>query len=170
MTARNAATKEELAETLSGRLHALSEANGLIRRSFGDDVAAVASLGDLVGCILRPHGVATSHLNGPPVAIGEQAANHLALVFHELATNAAKYGPLSRDKGTIDVTWSVDADRLEIGWAETGAEAVTAPTSTGFGTKLVETTIERIGGGIRRTWNPGGLSVVISLPLASLGR
>ncbi|WP_158671072.1 sensor histidine kinase [Bradyrhizobium guangdongense] len=170
MTARNAATKEELAETLSGRLHALSEANGLIRRSFGDDVAAVASLGDLVGCILRPHGVATSNLNGPPVAIGEQAANHLALVFHELATNAAKYGPLSRDKGEIDVTWSVDADRLEIDWTETGADAVAAPTSTGFGTKLVETTIERIGGSIRRAWNTGGLSVAISLPLGSLGR
>ncbi|WP_228749552.1 sensor histidine kinase [Bradyrhizobium sp. BR 10261] len=170
MTARNAETKEELAETLSGRLHALSEANGLIRRSFGDDVAAVANLGDLVACILRPHGVATSNFNGPPVAIGEQAADHLALVFHELATNAAKYGSLSRDKGGIDVTWSVDADRLEIDWTETGADAVAAPTSTGFGTKLVETTIERIGGRIHRTWTLGGLSVAISLPLGSLGR
>jgi two-component sensor histidine kinase len=168
LTARSATTKEELAETLSGRLHALSEANGLIRRSFGDDVAGVANFGDLIARILRPHQRVASVLTGPALAIGEQATNHLALVFHELATNAAKYGALYNEKGFVSVTWSIEADRVQIAWTESGAVAVQAPASTGFGTTLVETTIERIGGDIDRTWNPNGLSAKISFPLSAL--
>ncbi|MET3220128.1 two-component sensor histidine kinase [Bradyrhizobium diazoefficiens] len=168
MTARNAATKEELAETLSGRLHALAQANGLIRRSFGSDVAAVASLSDLVERILRPHERQPSVLEGPDLAIGEQAVNHLALIFHELATNASKYGALSHEGGRVTVTWATEAERLRMEWTESGACGVDAPKTTGFGTKLVETTIERIGGEIERDWRREGLRVGISLPLKSL--
>lgn len=168
MTARNSATKEELAETLSGRLHALSQANGLIRRSFGTDVSAVASFSDLVARILRPFERSRSVLEGPPLAIGEQATNHLALVFHELATNASKYGALSRDGGGVSVSWSVDADTVVIDWIEMGGLDVTEPATPGFGTKLVEITIERIGGSIERDWRPDGLRVRIGLPAVAL--
>ncbi|KQT13211.1 MULTISPECIES: sensor histidine kinase [Bradyrhizobium] len=168
MTARNSATKEELAETLSGRLHALSQANGLIRRSFGTDVSAVASFSDLVARILRPFERSSSVVEGPPLAIGEQATNHLALVFHELATNASKYGALSRDGGGVMVAWSVDADRIVINWTEKGALDVAEPSAAGFGTKLVEITIERIGGSIKRDWRSDGLRVRIALPSAAL--
>lgn len=168
MTARSATTKEELAETLSGRLHALAQANGLIRRSFGTNVVAVAELSDLLERILRPHERSPSVLSGPPLAIGEQATNHLALIFHELATNAAKYGALSREGGSVTVVWSIETDRLEVVWSETGACSVREPASAGFGTKLVETTIERIGGQIAREWRTDGLRVRIALPLAAL--
>jgi two-component sensor histidine kinase len=168
MTARNAATMEEFAETLSGRLHALSQANGLIRRSFGAEVTAVANFSDLIARILRPHERAPSTLEGPPVALGEQAVNHLALVFHELATNAAKYGSLSREGGAVGVAWMVDGDKVRMTWTETGASEVEEPSATGFGTKLVETTIERIGGKIEREWRPEGLCVRIGLPKATL--
>lgn len=168
MTARSAATKEELAETLTGRLQALAEANGLIRRSFGENVAGVANFGELLARILRPHERTASVLAGPALTIGEQATNHLALVFHELATNAAKYGALHTERGSVNVSWSVEAERLHVIWIESGADGVRAPASTGFGTKLVETTIERIGGVIHNAWNPDGLSVGISLPLSAL--
>lgn len=168
LTARSATTKDELAATLSGRLHALSEANGLIRRSFGDDVAGVANFGELIARILRPHQRVATVLTGPAFAIGEQTTNHLALVFHELATNAAKYGALHSETGFVSVTWSIEADRVRIIWSESGAVAVQAPVSTGFGTTLVETTIERIGGDIDRTWNPNGLCAKISFPLSAL--
>jgi len=168
MTARNAATKEELAETLSGRLHALSEANALIRRSFGNNVAAVASFSDLIERILCPHERAPAVVKGPDLAIGEQAANHLALIFHELATNASKYGVLGCEGGCVTVTWSVEEDRVRIVWTESGACDVRASETTGFGTRLVETTIERIGGQIEREWRPDGLRVRIALPLSSL--
>ena len=168
MTARSAATKEELAETLSGRLHALAQANGLIRRSFGTNVAAVASFSDLIERILRPHERAPSVLEGPTLAVGEQAANHLALIFHELATNASKYGALSREGGSVTVAWSTEEDRIQIAWTERGAKEVAKPETAGFGTKLVETTIERIGGRIERDWRPDGLHVRISLPKSAL--
>jgi len=168
MTARNAATKEELAETLSGRLQAPAQANGLIRPSFGTNVAAVAHFSDLVERILRPHERTPSSLRGPPLAIGEQAANNLALIFHELATNAAKYGALSHEGGCVDVTWATEEDRLRIAWTESGAREVASPETAGFGTKLVETTNERIGGQIERDWRSGGLRVRISLPTTAL--
>lgn len=75
---------------------------------------------------------------------------------------------MGRENGSVEVRWSLGTDRLDIVWAEIGAEDVVTPETTGFGTKLVETTIERIGGSIKRTWNPDGLSVAISLPLATL--
>ena len=168
MTARSAATKEELAEALSGRLHALAQANGLIRRSFGTNVVAAADLSDLLSQILRPHERAPSALDGPPLAIGEQAANHLALIVHELATNASKYGALSRDHGSVTVAWTIEADKLQLVWTESGAWSVQEPVSTGFGTKLVETTIGQIGGEIAREWRDAGLRVRILLPLSAL--
>lgn len=168
MTARNAATKEELAETLSGRLHALAQANGLIRRSFGNEVAAVASFSDLIARILRPHERAPFVLEGLPLAVGEQTVNHLALVFHELATNAAKYGSLNSESGAVNVAWSIEADKVQVVWTEKGACAVKKPMTRGFGTKLVDTTIQRIGGEIERDWKPEGLCVRISLPLRAL--
>ena len=168
MTARNAQTKEEFAETLSGRLHALAEANALIRRSFGTDVAAVANFSDLLERVLRPHERKASVLEGPPLALGEQAVNHLALIFHELATNGSKYGALSYEGGSITVAWSVEGDHVQMAWTESGACDVHPPLATGFGTRLVETTIERIGGTIERDWRPGGLRVRIALPLKTL--
>ncbi|MDA9476937.1 hypothetical protein XI03_21125 [Bradyrhizobium sp. CCBAU 65884] len=168
MTARNVETKEELAESLSGRLHALAEANALIRRSFGTNVAAVASFSDLVERILRPHERKPSVLDGPALVLGEQAANHLALIFHELATNAAKYGALSREGGCVTVSWRAEGDRVRIAWTENGTCEVAAPETIGFGTRLVEITIERIGGEIERDWRPDGLRVHIALPLRSL--
>ncbi|MGM4877861.1 hypothetical protein ACT4MK_07810 [Bradyrhizobium barranii] len=68
----------------------------------------------------------------------------------------------------MTVTWAAEADRVLIEWTESGACGVDAPETTGFGTKLVEITIERIGGEIERDWRPEGLSVRISLPLKSL--
>ncbi|SPP92660.1 MULTISPECIES: sensor histidine kinase [Bradyrhizobium] len=168
MTARSAASKEDLAEILSGRLHALAQANALIRRSFGTDVSAVASFGDLIARILRPHEQGQAALSGPDLAIGEQATNQLALVFHELATNAAKYGALNCDRGSLTISWAVTADAVDIVWNEKGASSVKAPSETGFGTKLVETTIGRIGGKIDREWSTDGLRVRISLPLSAL--
>lgn len=168
MTARNAQTKEEFAESLSGRLHALAEANALIRRSAGANVAAVASFSDRLERVLRPHEREASLLKGPPLALGEQAVNHLALIFHELATNASKYGALGHDGGSVTVTWSVEGDRLRMEWTERGACEVVAPETIGFGTRLVETTIERIGGEIQRDWRPHGLCVRIELPLKAL--
>jgi len=107
-------------------------------------------------------------LEGPPLSLGEQAVNHLALIFHELATNASKYGALSHEGGSINVSWSLEGAHVRMEWTESGACEVAAPETTGFGTRLVGTTIERIGGKIERDWRSDGLSVRIELPLQAL--
>lgn len=168
MSARNAQTKEELAKSLSGRLHALASANALVRRSFADDEEASVSFGELIRRILRPHDHAHSSVEGPDFPVGQNATNSLALVFHELATNAAKYGSLSRQDGSVAVQWSADDSNVELLWKEAGGPVTTPPTASGFGTRLVATTIERIGGRIDYDWQPNGLLARVSLPLQAL--
>ncbi|WP_143199760.1 sensor histidine kinase, partial [Bradyrhizobium sp. NAS80.1] len=108
LTARTTATKEELVAKMSGRLLALANANQLVRRSFAHDTMSRVGLQQLMETILKPY----EHVStaGPDVALGDHASNSMALVFHELATNAAKYGALSLDEGHVDVGWLVHED------------------------------------------------------------
>jgi two-component sensor histidine kinase len=168
MTSRTSSTKEEMTERLSGRVHALANANALVRRSFGDTGGAGVGLSELIGKVLLPYDHAHCDISGPDVTLGEQATNNLALVFHELATNAAKYGSLSRSSGSVTVRWETDGVDLSVHWKETGGPGLSAPVKKGFGTTLVETTIVRSGGTIESDWQPEGLSVRINVPLGSL--
>jgi two-component sensor histidine kinase len=168
MTARTSTTKEELAERLSGRVHALAHANALVRRSFGDGNADGVSFGELIERVLQPHARAKSTIEGPSLSLGEQATNNLALVFHEMATNAAKYGSLSNDTGSVAVKWSVDDTSVRLTWKEAGGPVTKRPEALGFGSKLVETTVFRIGGQIEYDWCPMGLSARFNVPLSAL--
>lgn len=167
-TARSAASAADLARELSGRLHALAEANSLVRRSpeVQERPAWASDLEQVVQAVLRPYAHATSRLHGPPVALGEQATNVVALVFHELATNAAKYGALGADAGSVHVEWTADGAMLDVTWTETGGPPVVAPPEeSGFGTSLVMNSIRRQGGSIQRSWRPEGVQVKLAIPL-----
>jgi len=74
---------------------------------------------------------------GPDVRIVPQTAVTLALALYELATNASKYGALSVDAGKVHVGWTADGDKFDLKWQETGGPAVQAPTSEGFGMRLI---------------------------------
>ncbi len=171
LSASRSATKQQMAETLSGRLHALADANALIRRTFsptGHSVHAT-NLPEIIAAVMRPYAHATTSLTGPAVHVGEHATNTIALVFHELATNAAKYGALSTDAGAVAIDWAVAHERLEISWQETGGPAISSePAASGFGTTLVSNTITRQGGTIEPIWRSEGLQVQIGLPLGCL--
>ncbi|MGD9847244.1 MAG: HWE histidine kinase domain-containing protein [Pseudorhodoplanes sp.] len=169
MTSRAAGSKEEFAETLSGRLHALSSAHGLVRRSFSDHENQGATLTDLLRTVLAPYGSRAARFeNGREVELGDTAISSLALVFHELATNAAKHGALKNDKGTVDISWSESDGRLAIRWIEQGGPTVSPPVRKGFGSTLVEGTIARLGGAIGNEWLPGGVQATISIPVKQL--
>ena len=172
LSSRSAETPKELADSLSLRFHALANAHSLVRRSMTDtaphrkvDVAA------LLEAILRPHDIDALSLKGPEVALGESATNGLALVFHELATNAAKYGALSAG-GKVAVSWLTHDDNLAFTWQETGGPRIERPpTRTGFGTALSErTVVKQFGGTISYDWKPEGLTVAISVPMNQLSR
>jgi two-component sensor histidine kinase len=170
LTARTSASKEQMTEALSGRLHALAAANALIRRTFGPEgkTSNASNLSEIVAAILRPYAGAATVFSGPPVQVGEHATNSIALVFHEMATNAAKYGSLSVDNGKVTVTWSIEERKLELVWKETGGPQPTQPKATGFGTSLVLNTITRHGGTIATSWQSDGVQVEIELPISSL--
>jgi two-component sensor histidine kinase len=173
MTARSAESKEQLAEALSGRLHALAGANALVRRTFSPDgnPSNASNLSEIIAAVLKPYTHAASKLGGPAVQIGEHATNTIALVFHEMATNAAKYGALSTDAGAVIVDWSVEDGALKVVWKEAGGPPIASqPDSAGFGSSLVTNTITRHGGTIARAWHRDGAEITITLPMTSLSR
>jgi two-component sensor histidine kinase len=168
MTSRTSSTKEEMTERLSGRVHALANANALVQRSFGEAGAAGVGLSELIGKVLLPYDHAHCEMCGPDVTLGDQATNNLALVFHELATNAAKYGSLSVPTGSVSAGWETDGENLSVNWKEVRGPKISAPAKKGFGSTLVETTVVRSGGTIASTWQADGLAVSLSVPLISL--
>nr|CAD6415441.1 hybrid sensor histidine kinase/response regulator [Rhizobium sp. Q54] len=122
-------------ESLKGRIQALALAHDQIVRG-GDG----GMLRDLLYAELRPYqsGETKILLEGPPVWLDARSFSVMALVLHEMATNAAKYGALSSKGGMLTVRWSrSDAGSCEIRWLEEGGPTVAAPTRTGFGSVLI---------------------------------
>jgi hypothetical protein len=114
-------------------------------------------------------------LDGPPVRLAAAAVQPLAMVLHELATNAAKHGALSAPGGRVEVRWRAgrrgeDDGMLRLRWTETGGPPVLAvPARRGFGTRVVEATVRgQLGGAVERRWEPSGLVVEVTVPLARL--
>lgn len=108
---------------------------------------------------------------GQDLRVDDRAATPLALLFHELATNATKYGALSTAEGVIDLTIARDGDDARLIWRERGGPAVASPTTGGFGTQLMElSAVRQLGGAVTREWASDGLAVTITVPLASLSR
>lgn len=167
---RRSTTKEEALEVLSGRLQALAKANSLVRPSFNSAVQSkVPELSQLVETVLRPYGVPA--LDGEPVRLGERAVQSLALVFHELATNSAKYGALSAIDGKVCVSWRVTDGRVSLVWREQGGPQATSPNSEGFGSILIRNTVASFGGSISYDWKAlAGLSIALDLPVDRMER
>lgn len=178
MSARSAGSKDEYVNVLSGRLSALDRANGLVRRTFGEhgSDSGGSELAALTRTIVQPYehaGPANAsrfRIYGPIIQCGERATNSVALILHELTTNAAKYGALKSDSGQVDVQWREDDDNLVLTWIERGGPPVVAPpTQKGFGSVLVENTVvQQFGGALDYQWHSDGLSVVIKIPATAL--
>jgi PAS domain S-box-containing protein len=170
VTARDAESAREMAETLQGRLDALAAANDLIRPGVTGDSAGFArtDLSTLIRTVAAPHLADGQSLVvvGPAVDVGLQSLTSLALLFHETATNAAKYGALSVPNGRVEVEWAAADGRLSLAWRERGGPEVTAPPArTGFGSVLVRRSVEgQLQGTLDFHWRPEGLEVRVDLP------
>jgi len=169
MTSRSTATAKEMAEILTGRLTALGRAHDLVRPLPGHQGQA-ALLGDLLSILLSPYedmGAFSGRIRVavPRMGIGETAATSLALVVHELATNSLKYGALSVETGTLDLSGSsVDQD-LELVWTERGGPHVEQPDGVdGYGGRLVNRSVTgQLGGSIHYDWSEDGVIVTLRL-------
>jgi CheY-like chemotaxis protein len=105
------------------------------------------------------------HTRGPDVVLEPATAQTLALALHELATNAAKYGPLSVPAGCVELSWEVRPGYLVLEWMETGGPPVEAPRTKGYGTRIIGASIERqLGGAAMFDWRREGLHCTLSVP------
>jgi two-component sensor histidine kinase len=126
------------------RLRALSAADDLVARVDGTG----CDIKDLLISELGPYGHVRFTLNGSPLFLPAKLAVSLALVFHELATNAAKYGAFSSLRGLLQVSWSVSDDRLNVTWDETEGPPVETIGAAGFGTRLLKSVLTAFDGKI----------------------
>lgn len=124
------------------RLRALSATDDLILRADGHG----CDINDLLRSELGPYGHVRFNLNGDPLFLPDKLAVCLALIFHELATNAGKYGAFSSARGFLQVSWSMSDGRLNITWDETEGPAVEHVGPDGFGTKLLQSALRAFDG------------------------
>lgn len=166
-TLRSGGRPDEVSAEIEGRIMAIARAHNLLTDQGGID----GSLGEMIATEVKPfdRGRSTSAI-GPDVVLTSRSSLSLALVIHELATNAAKYGGLSVEGGRLDVVWQVngsgDALRLEIDWRESGGPPVAKPSRRGFGTKLIEISLVRgLGATVEREFLEAGVRCRIAIPL-----
>lgn len=154
---------QDYISSLQGRIQALSHAHDQIIRGDGG-----GALRELLEAELSPylnHGPNTV-IDGPPVGLDSRAFSVMALVLHELVTNAAKYGALSRNSGTLSIRWQrTDEDGCEIFWQESGGPAVKQPSSHGFGSVLINRSIPYdLGGESEISYDAAGVTARFLIP------
>ena len=176
LSARCARTPSELAGAVQERFLALARAHDLTLPDLTNPEMKserATTLATLVQTILSPwatEGHAAVTVSGPEVPVSGKVAEGLALLLHEMATNAAKYGALSSESGHVEVSWCLSEDELILTWRERdGPPLSSQPEKEGFGSLLAGLTVtDRLGGKISREWNKEGLTVKLSAPLERL--
>ncbi|HUI96019.1 MAG TPA: sensor histidine kinase [Xanthobacteraceae bacterium] len=155
----------DVRKTLGARIAALAATNDLLVKS---DWCG-ASLGEILTREFSPYGLTRFRLAGEDVECPAAIVIPLALVMHELATNASKYGALSRPEGRVDVAWQVEGDRLVLQWVERGGPAPQPPTRSGFGTTLLRRSLRPFDGVVETRFEPDGLRLrlAVTLPRAA---
>jgi PAS domain S-box-containing protein len=155
----------------SGRIQALAQAHSLLTRETlrGADMGAIVRDQVLLGAA----GDDRISCSGPSVMINPRAAVQLALVLHELGTNARKYGALSVPNGRLSLRWGMRAkatDHFLLDWKESNGPKVSVPTTRGFGMTLIEETVRTLGGEAVIHYYGDGLTCEITLPLPQEAR
>lgn len=165
-TLRRSSSLEEFWNAYIQRIQSLSRAQDLLLRA----ADGLTDLHELISNELSAHGWHEDGrltLNGPPATLTRQQTQPVAMVIHELATNAAKYGAFSQVEGRLDITWSIDDEnRLHLNWVESGVNAAEPPTKRGFGLGMIDSSVRyMLGGQSQMEFDPHGITCRISFPL-----
>jgi diguanylate cyclase len=162
-TARRTPDIKAFIPLFESRMIALSNTQNLLTAHRWEAV----DLRELLEQEFAPYAAEQVRLNGPPVGLEPRQVLGLGLAFHEMAVNAAKYGALFNTTGTVRVDWSVGGGCLLLDWVESGGPPVTPPTRRGFGSDLIESTINRsLEGTTALAYPSEGFSFSLRLPLA----
>jgi PAS domain S-box-containing protein len=164
-TLRNTERSEDARELFDSRLAALSRAHDLLTLQNWEG----ASLREVVNRALAPFSAGHRfNIGGCNVVLSPKQALALSIALHELATNAAKYGALSREEGLVTVSWTMEGEdpELTLMWAESGGPPVQPPTRRGFGSRLIERSLAtELGGSAVIEYRPDGVVATIVSPL-----
>lgn len=163
-SAPTADSVSQFSEGFQQRIHGLARSTDLlIAGSLGG-----VDLGELIKVQVAPFQPSETDsltMSGPRFRLSSQATQTLGMVFHELATNAAKYGAFSTPEGRLSVDWKLSEDILRIDWRETVSGIEPAKERRGFGSHLIDRTLGRaLGAKIERTFHPDGLECVFEIP------
>jgi PAS domain S-box-containing protein len=163
---RRSKSPSDFVSSFSGRVQSLAKAHDLLTQTKlqGAEIKELVHEQVIVGGTEDKR----ISLSGPSLMLDAQAAVHLALVLHELATNARKYGALSSPSGRLSINWELRTNggrKLILDWKESGGPTVTAPKERGFGSTLIEKTLQSHGGQVTVTYAADGVSSHISMPL-----
>jgi two-component sensor histidine kinase len=165
---RRASSPEHFVESFTGRVQALAKAHTLLVQ----ERMSGLSLGEMISdqVVLGVTSDSRVEITGPEVIVSGREAINLSLVLHELATNARKYGALSPGQldGRLQIQWRVGfrpTPRLSLFWKESGVEGIRSPKQRGFGSTLIERTLQGGGGKAEVSIESDGLRCQIELPL-----
>lgn len=162
---RSARDLDEFGEAFSGRIAALGRAYDLLTGTVWEP----SSLAALLGSLAQPYQADPPRIawSGDDVRVSPRQLITLGLIFHEMLTNAAKYGALAQAGGSIAIRWRTEDGLLRFEWTECGADASgAAPGRRGFGTRLIDLSVTRdLKGRIEREWDADGLRCRLEFPL-----
>lgn len=171
-TRRSSRTLEEFSEAFEARLQALGRTQDLLTRGMDGSIG----LEEVLRQELQAHGMddpERSVLSGPQIDLTGGAAQALAMAFHELATNAGKYGAFAHPEGRLEITWRVEGQPSELVllWRETGFAIDEIPERRGFGSETIEKSIAyMLSGAATLDFAPDGASCEIRFPLGGQGQ
>ena len=168
---RKSTDAKVIAESVQGRLSALSRSHDLLAR----ENWASAGLRDIVTEALEPFGVSGALaerlvISGDNIRLSPRVTLALAIAINELATNAMKYGAFSNEAGSMEITWAVvpssNGDRLILNWKEKGGPAVSPPARKGFGLQVIEHGLaQELEGSVNLEFQPSGLIFTLDFPV-----
>jgi two-component sensor histidine kinase/CHASE3 domain sensor protein len=175
LSARKQAPTAQIVEDIRARIHALSRAHVASQGKVGE---ATVRLGDTIDETMKPYADAEGRrvrCGGPEVELPVRMVTPIGLIIHELATNAAKYGALTTEVGSVEIAWDIADDpqgqqQLTLSWMETGGPALSSdPGShdgTGFGSRMTVLAASQLGGRMEREWPTSGAIARLIFPIS----
>lgn len=169
LTRRRASSLKDFADTLDGRIRALSATHDLLIASNWGPTPLRAIIAAELAPYTRGFGDGVVALTGPNVDLAPNDALSLGLALHELATNASKYGALSAEGGRVTVNWAMEGtDKVRVQWTESGGPKVTRRRPRGFGTELIERIVaHELGEPVLLDFAEDGVHCELVLPVRS---
>jgi two-component sensor histidine kinase len=164
---RTATSVEQGQQAIEGRLIALGRAHDLLLQARWSS----ASLAHIVRGATEPfesRDTARFSISGPEIKIISGSVIALAMTFNELCTNTTKFGALSVPAGRVEISWTIDGERLRLTWTEKDGPPVHPPTRRSFGTRMIETLGKQLDGDAHLTYEPTGFVYTLDVPLSTL--